>query len=219
MNLLTWKDRRVFRFLCLLTVAVAAVTALPVRALVEKRTLRDLIDESEHVVVATCVGQSSHLDATGARVFTVSRFDVQTNILGEPPLEDLSIRVLGGQRGEMNVTVPGAPRFVQGQKYLLFVTPEFENGFRTTVGWKQGVMEVTRPSSREPETVIASPGIVRVYDQEVRQVRQQDKPHISGLTLDEVISLITAATGKSGAARPAAAAAKPETDTGKPKRK
>ncbi len=190
MNLSTWNDRRVFRVICFLAVflALGIPTASP--ALTESTTLRQMMDEAEYIVVATCIGQSTHFDASGARVFTVSRFDVEKTISGAPALQDLSLRVLGGTRDGLVVDVPGAPRFGEGHKYLLFVTKPFENGFRTTVGWKQGVFEVVKPSATEPELITSSPGQTEVFDRELKTVRNQEKANISGLTLAEVETIL-----------------------------
>lgn len=190
MNPYTWKGRKVFPTVILLAIFSAGFSPLGVQALSEKSTLRQLVDEAEYIVVATCIGQSTHFDASGSRVFTISRFDVNQVVAGEPPITDISLRVIGGDRDGLQVNVPGAPRFGQGRKYLLFVTREFENGFRTTVGWQQGVMEVMKPSANEPELVVSSPGMAEVFDRELKTMRGHEKPNISGLKLEEALAVL-----------------------------
>lgn len=208
MNLYTGKGQQVSRVLLLFAAFLALVLPRSAFAVTERQTLRQILDESEYVVVATCTGQSTHFEATGARIFTVSRFDVQQTIAGKGELQDLSIRVIGGDREGFDVHVPGAPRFETGKKYLLFVTKEFDNGFRTTVGWKQGVMEVLKPSAHEPEVVASPPGFLEVFDPELKIIRQEKKSHIAGLTLKEVVTILERETSKqSSPGKPAAAAA------------
>jgi len=218
MNLSTWNDLRVFRVICFLAVTLAIGMPSRSRALTESATLRQMMDEAEYIVVATCVGQSTHFDASGARVFTVSRFDVEKTISGTPPLHDLSLRVLGGNRDGLVVDVPGAPRFGEGRKYLLFVTKPFENGFRTTVGWKQGVFEVVKPSASEPELVTGAAELTEVFDKELKTVRNQEKANISGLRLTEVEEILgrTSAKRNTGGARPQAGASDAKVSRQKP---
>lgn len=125
----------------------SAVSPLP-------KTFDQLAREAEIVVVGTITQiqgvrlPSGHI----ASDLTLSVLKVAKSSKAVPAT--LVVRTLGGKVGDMELVIPGAPRFAQGETVLLFVRGNLTEMF-PFVGVQQGVYLV-----RRDETL----GVDRVFD-------------------------------------------------------
>jgi hypothetical protein len=127
-----------FGFLFFAATAAFATTLLPFH-------LEDLTHESDRVVVGKIVTLSRMLDGKEHRGFTYVILTVAETWKG-PQARSVTLKVLGGQAGEdpVKTRIPGAPSFVTGWNYLLFLTARPEEGgrFYNVTGWAQGKWEI-----------------------------------------------------------------------------
>ena len=119
----------------------------------ESKGFDDLVAEAEQVFIGTIADSSSRYTGRGI-IVTDYRFDVVETIKGSVPAGLITITMLGGKVGQVELTIPGAPTFRAGIRYLLFVAGNGTVIF-PTVGGTQGIFQIR---------VDPSSGIARVHD-------------------------------------------------------
>jgi len=81
----------------------------------------DLVNQADLIVRAKVVGQEAQHERAGSRrIVTMVELEVLETIAGETP-QPLLLRVPGGRVGETEMVVEGAPVFVTGAEYILFI--------------------------------------------------------------------------------------------------
>ncbi|MFT4976431.1 MAG: hypothetical protein ACI8S6_002328 [Myxococcota bacterium] len=97
--------------------------------------LDELSASSERVIVGEV--REVRSAAGGPGIETIVEIHVEETLLGTPaPV--VSLRVPGGVLGDVELTIPGAPRFVTGQDVMVFLGEEDR-----VVGFGQGAFLVT----------------------------------------------------------------------------
>src|SRR3954447_3472040 len=82
-------------------------------------TDRDLVKRAEAIVIATAVESHSEL-RDGGRIVTVATLRVERLLKGSPA-DSVQLVELGGAVGNRVTFVPGAPRYEDGKRYLVFL--------------------------------------------------------------------------------------------------
>jgi len=104
--------------------------------------LKGLVDQSAVVVVAEATGQHAANTASGLQ--TMTTFSVSDAVIGNA--STLTVAVPGGAitngKYKLAQTWPGAPRFIQGQEVLMFLSDAAGDGNYRVVGFSQGSMAV-----------------------------------------------------------------------------
>lgn len=132
----------------------------------EAMSLADLTSEASWVVVGTVRGRTSEYDEFG-RIVTDHRIEVEevwksaTDLpsAGAQPSE-LLMRSLGGEVGELAMTVPGAPHLNVGERAIFFLRESALSGaaWLKPVGMAQGVLRVTPVVQRGVPVPTVQPG-------------------------------------------------------------
>lgn len=135
--------RRAAFLLCLLTpLALASLTLVTVAraTTTEALDLRDLVRESDHVVVATVidrVARYDHLD----RIVTDFTLRVDERMWGSSTEgRTIVVRRLGGVLGDVGLRIEGEATFEIGERVILFARELRSEGVLRPVGMSQGVM-------------------------------------------------------------------------------
>jgi len=125
----------------LVTAALIGLWASDASAtLSEALSLADLVRDADHVVVVTCVDEHALRDGRG-RIVTDYRVTVEDVMGGSAaPGDSLTVRRLGGELGDLGMTIAGEPRLEVGQRYLLFLRDA--SSVLRPVGMSQGVLPV-----------------------------------------------------------------------------
>lgn len=115
---------------------LGATTLLPVEA-------EGLVDQASLIFVGTAIRQDVALSGDGSFPFTFVTFRVDQTLKGRTADGELTLAIPGGPLGDRFVRVEGAPEFVDGEDYLLFVSA---NGAREfpILGWTQGQFRFQR---------------------------------------------------------------------------
>jgi hypothetical protein len=124
--------------------------ALPARATIsEALSLRDLVREAQHVVLATAVDARVQRDARG-RIVTDYTVRVEDVMKGDARGGGtLVMRALGGAIGDIGMHIEGEPELVLGERYVLFLHVLGDARTLRPVGMSQGVMPVEQQGSEE----------------------------------------------------------------------
>jgi hypothetical protein len=143
---------------------VGLLPVFPAEAAVARAlALRELVDKSKRVVVATALDQACEWQVIGGsrRIVTLTRVRVEELVTGAAPeASELMLQTLGGRVGKIGQLVEGEAELTIGQNSLVF-TREVLNGLYGVTAMAQGHYPITveargkvlRPSGKLPSLV------------------------------------------------------------------
>jgi hypothetical protein len=111
----------------------------------QPKSFDELADEAEQIFIGTVRDATSRRTDKGAIVTDYMFGDLEV-IKGDAPEPHTSITMLGGTVGNESMTIAGAPDFVIGVRYLVFVAGNGSVIF-PVVGGHQGIFQV-RPDAQ-----------------------------------------------------------------------
>ena len=136
----------------LLAILAAAMSfAAPAGATtVLQLSLDQIIDQSTTVFEGTCIDNRTERDAATGFVVTYTTFEVRDVLKGEAQATHV-IKQVGGQApgdDAPGFRIPGVPRFVPGEDYVVFLAGVSSAGFSSPIGLSQGRFNVRRQAGR-----------------------------------------------------------------------
>jgi hypothetical protein len=126
-----------------LFLAVCAASLLG--ATLERLSLDDLTTKSTDIVRAKVMG--SYADLRGSAIYTHWKIQVVERLKGAAQ-SNVEVLVPGGDAAGLHQDVPGAPKLVVGNEYLLFLWTS-KSGATHITGWGQGVFNLSQIASGE----------------------------------------------------------------------
>ncbi|MCA9613640.1 MAG: hypothetical protein R3B99_29435 [Polyangiales bacterium] len=148
--------RRVLPGLALFLLATL-VTTQAHATLARAMDLAELVREAEVIALVEVTSQSARRDAR-QRIVTDVQMDVLEPVKGSPGARFTLVRI-GGEIGEVGMTIAGETSFVDGQRYVIFARPSTMGpGFRP-VGMSQGVMMVEQDDQGTPQVLPGGGGL------------------------------------------------------------
>ena len=117
-----------------------AITAPAGATTLRKMDLPELVDAAERIVHARAVTSSVYWDPTETQIYTDTTFDVVSEAKGAGS-STLTVTLLGGTIGDVEMRAEGGPIFSLGEEVVLF-TVSRPDGNNDLVGYTQGVMRV-----------------------------------------------------------------------------
>jgi hypothetical protein len=133
---------------------VAAATTL------QRMSVADMSRASHTIVRAHCVANSTRWDA--GEIWTFTTFDVEDIWKGSAPLR-ITVRLLGGEAGNLKSTVSGVPRFAPGEQLVLFLERTTAGDF-SVVSWVQGTFRIGHDRTTDEEIVTQDTAAFAVLD-------------------------------------------------------
>ncbi len=125
----------------ILAAACTAWSAGQARASVMRYlSLDDQCDVAELIVVAVAKESRSHWAENSRRIYTDIRFEVEQPVKGGAS-GNVTVRLPGGQVGDLAQVAAGAPEFEIGGRYVLFLAVRPDGRYRV-VGFSQGCYPV-----------------------------------------------------------------------------
>jgi hypothetical protein len=82
---------------------------------------RNLVHQAQAIVVVSSLGSHTQLDADGA-IETVTSMSVEEVIKGSVSSDSFDVHEPGGVYEKRATIIPGVPRFLDGERYILFLT-------------------------------------------------------------------------------------------------
>lgn len=146
------------------SVGVGLLTAVRAEAAVARALgIRELVDKSKRVVVATALEQACEWQVIGGsrRIVTLTRVRVEELVTGAAPeASELMLQTLGGRVGKVGQLVDGEAELVVGENSLVF-TREVLSGLYGVTAMAQGYYpirmeargKVLRPSRSLPALI------------------------------------------------------------------
>jgi len=98
---------------------------------------------SEAIVVARCISSESKWNDEGTLIFTYITFKIEDTIDGENLDEFLTLRLIGGQVGDVVQTVIDRPEFNEDEEVVLFIGPKNKDGYQTITSLNNGALRIS----------------------------------------------------------------------------
>jgi hypothetical protein len=156
------------RFLWILFLTGLALLAIAANATTLSRLrFEELAHQATAVARVRCIGVESHWQ--GGEIWTETHFEVVELNKGLLP-GVVSVRMLGGQIGNLHSRVEGVPRFRAGEEAYVFLWGREGEPFRV-LGWSQGTFRISRDARTGMERVTQDSAAAPVFDPLTRQFR------------------------------------------------
>jgi len=156
------------RFLWILFLTGLALLAIAATATTLSRLrFEELANQATAVARVRCIGVESRWQ--GAEIWTETQFEIVEVNKGLLP-GVISVRMLGGQIGNLHSRIEGAPTFRAGEEAYVFLWGHEGEPFRV-LGWSQGTFRISRDARTGVERVTQDSSAAPVFDPRTRQFR------------------------------------------------
>jgi hypothetical protein len=187
------KSRRV---LLAAWLALALLSAFPADATtIARMSLAKMAQAAPLIVRVRCAGSSVAFDA--GEIWTFTSFHVEETWRGDAPSE-ITVRLLGGNMGNITSHVSGVPRFRLGENVILFLEPTKRGDF-SVISWEQGTFRVSRDSAGTEAYVTQDTASFATFDPVTRQFHATGIRH---MRLESFRAQVEAALHSAGSLRP-----------------
>jgi len=110
-------------------VALALAAAGAANALMVKFTTAELVDHASLVIVGTVTETRSFPPDAQGMIFTEAKVRVTDTVVGATADDVVTVRVHGGEYGDLGVVVEDQPVFRTGEQVVLFLAPAEGGGY------------------------------------------------------------------------------------------
>ncbi len=156
------------RFLWILFLTGLALLAIAANATTLSRLrFEELANQATAVARVRCIGVESRWQ--DGEIWTETQFEIVEVNKGLLP-GVISVRMLGGQIGNLHSRIEGAPTFRAGEEAYVFLWGHEGEPFRV-LGWSQGTFRISRDTRTEVERVTQDSSAAPVFDPRTRQFR------------------------------------------------
>lgn len=121
--------------------------------------LDDLAAAAKVVVVGRCAEVRSAWNAEHTLIHTWATYEIERSVPERPARDRLTLRALGGTVGPITQAVVDGPRFVVGERDLLFLGDSDEPGVYRLLGLTQGKMPLVPHPRTGEDHVVLGPSI------------------------------------------------------------
>jgi hypothetical protein len=155
-----------------------------------RMSVAQMTHAAQLVVRVRCVSNSTSWDA--GEIWTFTSFAVQetwkSSNTANSANADLTVRLLGGNVGNLTSTVSGVPRFVPGEEVVLFLEPTARGDY-SIVSWVQGTFRLRRDSRTSRQIAVQDTASFDTFDPAARQFYAAGLHYIA---VEDLHSLVTA---------------------------
>ncbi len=145
----------------------------------------DVAKRSEAIVVARCISSESKWNEEGSLIFTYVTFEIQDTIKGKDPKDKLTLKLIGGQVGDVIQTVPDLPVFNEEGEVMLFLGPINKDGYPTLASMKNGALQIQTDIKTGQKIVTTPTSGLEIYRENTeREISSQEA---EGVLLEDMI--------------------------------
>jgi len=145
----------------------------------------DVAKRSEAIVVARCISSESRWNDEGTLIFTYVTFEIQHTIKGKDPKDKLTLKLIGGQVGDVIQTVPDLPVFNEEGEVMLFLGPINKDGYPTLASMKNGALQIQTDIKTGQKIVTTPTSGLEIYRENTeREISSQEA---EGVLLEDMI--------------------------------
>jgi hypothetical protein len=147
------------RFSSLAAIALLLVALPAAASTFVNMTPRQLSREADAVVVGRVLQTHSYWNEDASMILTDVSVAVDETIRGEAP-GVVHVRTYGGTVGNFMIEAHGFPEFTAGERVLLFLQADDEDGSIRVLGYRQGLYRIARgPDGSEIAVPSVEPGV------------------------------------------------------------
>jgi hypothetical protein len=107
--------------------------------------LEELVDASAVAFEGTCISNRTQVDPDTGLVVTYTTFTVRDVLKGSAAMTHVIKQIGGSLPGEsVQYSVPGVPKFAEGEEYVVFLAGVSSLGFSSPIGLQQGRFHLKR---------------------------------------------------------------------------
>lgn len=160
------------------TLAFAASVALAIllvsvgNALMVEIDLEDLAHQSRSIVFGNVKSMRCEWNEEKTEIYTYVIISVSERLKGVDGEEEITLRHLGGEIGEIGMGVSDAPKFERGQDVFVFLGPPDDGGVCEVVGAYQG--KYTIENGQVLEKRVALTDFLCKVKAVLKQVREEE---------------------------------------------
>ncbi len=167
--------------------AVAATT-------LQRMSVAEMSRAAHTIVRARCVANSARWDA--GEIWTFTTFDVEETWKGSSPAR-ITVRLIGGEAGNLKSTVSGVPRFAPGEEVVLFLERTAAGDF-SVVSWVQGTFRIGHDRATNEEIVVQDTSAASMLDS---ATHRSDASGIRKMRTEAFHALVSSAVENSGGSK------------------
>lgn len=167
---------------------------------IRQASLKEIVE----LCTDACVGVVDRLEAerdpaTGM-IYTLVGITVEECVLGAVQDAELTVKTLGGEVGDIGLSVPGMPLFEEGEEVLLFLVDDGEGSYRVISG-AMGKYTITEDPLTGEKTASNSTEGIHIIEESIggegvqalehaREEGSVDGPLPRRISLDVLLNLI-----------------------------
>lgn len=145
----------------------------------------DVAKRSEAIVVARCISSESKWNDEGTLIFTYVTFKIEDTVEGENLDELLTLRLIGGQVGDIVQTVPDLPKFNEDGEVILFLGQKNKDGYPTLSSMKNGTLQIQTDKNGGQRIVTTPTSGIEIYRENTE--RKINSIQADGVLLEDMI--------------------------------
>ena len=108
---------------------------------VRKLSDEEMVSNAQTIVIGTCTSIKSEWNEERTKIFTYITIVPKNILKGSEPPQEIIIKQLGGEVGEIGMHVEGISVFEEGEEAFLFLK-QGRKGFQSIVGFSQGKLSI-----------------------------------------------------------------------------
>ena len=133
----------------ILLAAMASLCGGITATTLQRMSIAEMSRAAHTIVRARCEASAARWDA--GEIWTFTTFEVEEIWKGSASAR-ITVRLIGGEAGNLKSTVSGVPRFTPGEEVVLFLEHTAAGDF-SVVSWVQGTFRVGRDRATQEEIV------------------------------------------------------------------
>jgi hypothetical protein len=124
----------------------------------------DMTNQAKTIVTGRVLATKSEWNEERTKIYTYITISTQTFLKGDDRPQEMVIKKLGGEVGDIGMLVEGTSVFEEGEEVLLFLR-KGRNGFHRIIGFSQGKFSIeTDPVSQRKMLIRKKARMVRTQD-------------------------------------------------------
>lgn len=180
------QGRQVLKIATLILIAFVLQLTIGNATVVKKLSEEELANQAQSIVIGTCTSIRSEWNEEGTKIFTYITIYPQTSLKGGQISQEITIKQLGGEVGEIGMHVDGVSAFEEGEEVFLFLK-KGRKGFHRPLGLFQGKFSIkTDPISRRKALIQKRVRLVRTrngkLEKKILEVKSDKKRFLDEFT-------------------------------------
>jgi hypothetical protein len=158
------KNRIFFAIIFVTILSLGSVESTSNATMVKRLSEDDMTNQAKTIVTGRVLATKSEWNEERTKIYTYITISTQTFLKGDDQPQEMVIKKLGGEVGDIGMLVEGTSVFEEGEEVLLFLR-KGRKGFHRILGFSQGKFSIeTDPVSQRKMLIKKKARMVRTQD-------------------------------------------------------